>query len=121
MHERRGVGGAVRASRTWIVWGFSLMAVARSFCDIFLAMRACMMSFFVSVDTLACVRVSVSFSRRDIWAECAERLPPAPYFFIVSVGRPAALAAAPDMRDVFVLFLLIFCSLCGNGIKNRRG
>ena len=94
-----------------------MMAVARSFCDIFLAMRACMMSFFVSVDTLACVRVSVSFSRRDIWAECAERLPPAPYFFIVSVGRPAALAAAPDMRDVFVLFLLIFCSLCGNGIK----
>ena len=77
-----GFGMAFPLSYWPMTWGFSLMAVARSFWVIFLAVRACMIALERDLSTLAILPASSASSslRVDMMvAEWAEVLPPAPY------------------------------------------
>jgi hypothetical protein len=57
-----GLGMAFPDSYSATTCGFSLMAVAKSFCVIFLAVRACIMALLSDLSTLAIVPTSVASS-----------------------------------------------------------
>ena len=80
-----GLGIAFPDSYSWIIWGLSFIAVAKSFWVNFFANLAWVIALESSRSTVACLNSSVessSFFRFDETAPWALLLSPAPTYYV---------------------------------------
>src|SRR5210317_44804 len=99
------LGIALPLSYSPTTCGFSLIFVAKSFCVIFFAIRACWIAFERFLSTLLCLSSSdSSIFLAFTEAVCADLFPPAPYFFsclffVVGVENVIIMRAMRRMKN----------------------